>query len=45
MVWIAVSFLAMIWLAFYVLPGLISILAAIAVVLFVGNHFSENRPL
>jgi hypothetical protein len=45
MLWIAVAFLAMIWLAFYALTGLISVLAGIVLVLYMGNLFSENRPL
>ena len=45
MLWIAVAFLAMIWLAFYALTGLISVLVAIVLVLFMGNLFSEDRPL
>ena len=42
---IAVAFLAMIWLAFYALTGLISVLAAIGLVIYMGKLFSENRPL
>lgn len=45
MIWIIVGLLAIMWFTPYVLAGLLPIVFAVAVVLYLANLFAEHRPM